>query len=113
MCIPRDEKAFDAVEKLIQKEIPRLDNPLKSGRPEDVAEDAAQDEKPKRQRRGRGKPKDEEVKAETAPEETPREDKPRKRRDRRGDGKRDEPVTGMGDHLPGFIAMSFEERRSG
>jgi len=30
LCIPRDQKNFDAIEALIKKEIPRQENPLKS-----------------------------------------------------------------------------------
>jgi len=66
--------------------------------------------------------------AEPAPEaaatatEEPREPARRDQRSRRSDrGKRQgqsngdsgERVVGMGDHLPGFIAMSFDERRAG
>ena len=50
ICIPRDEKNLDAIERLIQKEIPRIDNPLKPAAPE--VEDSSEDktEKPKRSR---------------------------------------------------------------
>ncbi|QUJ77900.1 DEAD/DEAH box helicase [Sulfitobacter albidus] len=57
ICVPRDEKNFEDVERLVQKEIPRLDNPLGKGeeRPkasEAPAEKAAatSDDKPKRTR---------------------------------------------------------------
>lgn len=116
ICSPRDEKQFDAVEALIQKEIPRIENPVK-----------VEPRKPRKR-------KDEDApKADTTPEvveaaETPiKEDKRkrddtrgrdrdddnrrgrgRSRNDRRDDGKK---VVGMGDHMPSFIAMSFEERR--
>ncbi|WP_050930498.1 DEAD/DEAH box helicase [Aestuariivita boseongensis] len=114
ICNPRDEKNFDAVEALIQKEIPRIENPLKS---DAVAEDDTQ-EKPKRERRTRtrkeadqDKPKAAE-KAEAQPETS--EEKPQKqRRGRRGDRQDDNKVVGMGDHMPGFIALSFDERRTG
>ena len=33
ICIPRDEKYFEAVEKLVQKEIPRIENPRKKDAP--------------------------------------------------------------------------------
>ncbi|TCL09833.1 ATP-dependent RNA helicase RhlE [Shimia isoporae] len=107
ICSPRDEKAFDAVETLIQKEITRVENPVK-----------------KEPRKTRSKAK-EDAPAETveAPEVTaePPKEEPRAkssrsrsrggrgRNDRNDDGK----VVGMGDHLPSFIALSFDERRAG
>ncbi len=128
ICVPRDEKNFDAVEKLIQKDIPRLDIP--GAKPTAAAD--GEDVKPKRTRTRRSKPAVEDVqaqKAEPAEARTPdaqsdvtpevkTEAKPETRtehgaRHKRGRG-RDRSdgnkVVGMGDHLPGFIAMSFDER---
>jgi len=34
-------------------------------------------------------------------------------RGRRNDGGQQNKVVGMGDHMPSFIAMSFDERRTG
>ncbi|MBO9398416.1 DEAD/DEAH box helicase [Shimia sp. R9_2] len=104
ICNPRDEKAFEAVEALIQKEIPRVENPVK---PE-----------PRKAR----KPKEEtSKKAEEKPNvvealEMPAQEEPRGRSNRgrgrgRHDRRDDNRVVGMGDHLPSFIALSFEERR--
>lgn len=58
ICTSRDEKNFDAIEKLLQREIPRLDNPLGTPAPEPVAEASEEPkaEKPKRTR-ARRKPK--------------------------------------------------------
>ena len=42
-----------------------------------------------------------------------RDEAPRGRRDRRGRDRDDVSVVGLGDHLPSFIALSFEERRAG
>ncbi len=128
ICIPRDEKNLDAIERLIQKEIPRLDNPLKVEAPK--AEDAGE-EKTDKPKRSRGRKKADAPKAEaqapdeaqTSPDDTPTEDKP-KSRGRGGRGKSDggqsdrgrqggNKVVGMGDHLPSFIALSFEDRRTG
>ncbi|MGR3365485.1 MAG: DEAD/DEAH box helicase, partial [Maritimibacter harenae] len=39
------------------------------------------------------------------------EDKPKRKQSGRG-GRRDDAPKGMGDHLPDFIAKSFDERRS-
>ncbi|WP_291729930.1 DEAD/DEAH box helicase [Leisingera sp. F5] len=105
ICIPRDDKALDAVEKLLQKEIPRLENPVK---PEPRAEKPARAAKP-------------EPEARESRKETPRsprkDEKPAQKPERasgRGKyGKRDDKsVVGMGDHLPSFIALSFAERRA-
>ena len=137
ICAPRDEKNFDAIEKLIQKQITRIDNPLKPADApapsEAKADDAspAREDKPKRTRtRSRNKPKDDAPKTEVqadapvvaaevepakaepkaeAPKQAPRENNTRSRSNRgRGGGNNN--VVGLGDHLPGFIAMSFEER---
>ncbi|MBO9477796.1 DEAD/DEAH box helicase [Shimia sp. R11_0] len=114
ICSPRDEKQFEAVEALIQKEIPRIENPVK-----------VEPRKPR-------KPKEEAPKAEAKPEVQEAAAEPRKapaqggRDDTRGrsnsntrgrgrgryDRRNDNQVVGMGDHMPSFIALSFEERRS-
>ncbi len=172
ICVPRDEKNLADVERLVQREIPRLENPLGSGAPEAPARDDApnaQDDKPKRSRSRSRKsdgpkpaeqpkpeaPKAETAKAETARAETPKQDdapreapkaeqKPAQPRNqgrndnRRSDSSRNEgdrsdnsrsrgndnlgndnrgndnrggpKVVGLGDHLPDFIGLSFEER---
>ena len=92
ICNKRDDKAFDAVEKLIQKEITRLESPLKAApEPEPEAKPEAEDAPAKRERTRGGKG---------------RERKPRERESKT-------PVMGLGDHLPGFIELSFEERMAG
>ena len=104
ICNPRDEKAFEAVEALIQKEIPRVENPVK--------------QEPRKPR----KPKEDTAKAQEKPAvvdalELPQPEEPRGRSNRgrggrgRQDRRDDNRVVGMGDHLPSFIALSFEERR--
>ncbi|RXV58706.1 DEAD/DEAH box helicase [Roseovarius sp. A46] len=148
ICNPRDEKALAAVEALLQKDIPRLDDPT-GARPaadEDATAqddngngDAPKSERPSRSSRSRGgrgrsvsrkkaeapeapeapEAAPEEARTESAPEKDapkPREEKraaePRQR-GRRGDDNGGGKVVGMGDHLPGFIALSFDERRTG
>ncbi|WP_439524366.1 DEAD/DEAH box helicase [Marivita sp.] len=153
ICSPKDEKNFDAIERLLQKDIPRVDNPLGESAP--AASDSAQDassepdknSKPRRSRGGRGRtkptdkapePKSDVVAAEAAPEapapapapakmpdapqeaaqdeKAPQQDTSRNNnnRNRRNDrGGRDNNVVGMGDHMPSFIAKSFDERRAG
>jgi len=128
ICGPRDDKALDAVEKLIQKEIPRKDSlqnaPGDSAPEADATPEKA--EKPKKSRTRSRKKSDAPEPAQDSPEaaeagddkggDTPvkddkRRDAPAKagRKDNSGSGK----VVGMGDHLPRFIALSFEERRAG
>ena len=144
ICTARDEKNLADVERLVEREIPRLDNPLGGGKPEEAAQQADEApaaEKPKRTRsRSRKKddapteavvastpdtpePKAEPPKAEEpaqqADTETPKSEgrtrggrggrggKGRNNNDNRGGGNR---VVGLGDHLPDFIGLSFEER---
>jgi len=137
LCNPRDEKALSAVEALIQKDIPRLDNPLDGGKPDEVpAPQEAKEDAPKRPRRSRSRKSDDAPKPDTtpAPDATPesqpeptevpkdearKDEQPRERsrgrrggRGRSGGGGGDNRTVGMGDHMPSFIALSFEERRT-
>ncbi len=145
ICISRDEKNLAAIEALVQKNIPRLDDPLAGDKPAPQA-DAAEvtDEKPVKPRRTRSrrKPDDAPQGAKEAPEKVetkteaqptaveapevqpapkPREEaKPGSRGGRSGHGGRSSDnsgggskVVGMGDHMPSFIALSFEDRRAG
>ncbi|SLN34335.1 ATP-dependent RNA helicase RhlE [Falsiruegeria litorea R37] len=111
ICGPRDQKALDAVEQLIQKEIPRLESPVKSKPVE--AKDTPKDEvKEPREKKSASKPRrsDKTDRPERS-DNKPTENKPRSRgRDRNDRGNK---VVGMGDHLPSFIALSFAERRAG
>ncbi len=183
ICVPKDEKNLDAIEKLLQKPIPRLESPIKAppaGDEVDAAMETEAEAKPRRSRtRTRNKPeaakeapvetvaeKPEAAPAKQAETETvsdtktdaPEQDTqqrsaPRDRsrdRDRgndrgndrnsdrgndrsndrgndrgndrnndRGNGGyqrgrgSDNKVVGMGDHMPSFIALSFDERRAG
>lgn len=129
ICVPRDEKNLDDVERLVKQEIPRLDSPFagkstaKSPPVSTAPTDDTVEEKPKRARRTR-KPKDSPAKAADAPiaakperEPTPKQDAPREKparqNNRRGgnNSNRNQPK-GMGDHLPDFIAKSFDDRRT-
>ncbi len=98
ICSGRDEKALDAIEKLIQKEIPRIDNPVK---------DEPKSDAPKREKKA--KPSDE-SKNDSKKSDRKRDKEPKGRNRRDGGGAA---VVGMGDHLPSFIALSFDERRAG
>ncbi|QYX55606.1 DEAD/DEAH box helicase [Roseovarius sp. SCSIO 43702] len=157
ICVPKDEKNMAAIEALIQKDIPRLPNPL--GESVEAAPEAeTADTAPAKPRRSRSRRKPAGEKAtETAHEsaapeaaaETSASADPKPARDAQKREPRDEPrhasddgeqqqegkssrsrsrggrgrsgggngggdkVVGMGDHLPSFIALSFEERRAG
>ncbi|MBT3139809.1 DEAD/DEAH box helicase [Ruegeria litorea] len=111
ICVPRDEKNFNAIETLVQKEIPRIENPLKLEKPEPPKEaDAPKEKQAERKPRSR-KPAEKPVEQQAAPTPKPApKSNPKPRgRDRHDRGGR---VVGMGDHLPSFIALSFDERRA-
>jgi ATP-dependent RNA helicase RhlE len=126
ICVPKDEKYFDAVEKLIQKEIPRVDNPLKMQETPTEGEAPAEERKPRSRSRSRNKadearaPRPETGRSAAAPEDqretrAPSPAQPSRRgqdgRDRHGSERNK--VVGLGDHMPEFIALSFAERRAG
>ncbi|WP_370048912.1 MULTISPECIES: DEAD/DEAH box helicase [Salipiger] len=147
IVVPRDEKNFEDVEKLLQKEIPRVELPgVKAPEKAEAAGDEEKtDAKPKRTRtRSRKSDKSDkgnapaeataaeapvteaaveapeeskDTKESKAPAQKSGADKPRSDRGRsdkgRGRGsKSDNNVVGMGDHMPEFIALSFDERRA-
>lgn len=106
ICIPRDEKQFDAVEKLIQKEIPRLDNPVKLTKPAKDEGDA-----PKSTRsRSTSKSEDKAAATEDAKPSRSRSSSSRGRSSSSRDDRSTNKVVGLGDHTPSFIGLSFEER---
>ncbi|MBR9763697.1 MAG: DEAD/DEAH box helicase [Rhodobacteraceae bacterium] len=165
ICVPRDEKNLADIEKLVEREIPRLELPgVKSPAPAAEApetEEAAAKPSRSRTRTRSRKPKEEtaaeaqaaapatetqpdakktEAKAEDRPartERAPRKESPAKSEDtqrdsgrdssrndtgsktsrgnsrgKRGSSGNDSRVVGMGDHMPSFIALSFEQRRA-
>lgn len=174
ICVPRDEKNLADIEKLVEKEIPRLELPgVKSpapaaapaAAPEDEAakparsrsrtrsrkpkeetteaaapeaqaeapaevKDAKAEEKPKAAERKPREPRKSESKPKAKAEEPARDNQRDNARDSQRDqgnkpsrgnnnargGKRgggnDNKVVGMGDHMPSFIALSFEQRRA-
>lgn len=124
ICVPRDSKALEAVESLVQKEIPRLENPVKPEPRKSAAKtDDGEVKKPRSRKTADRKVSDN---AETEPQSrssqpqakdaansNDQNGKSRNRgRGRRDDRRDDRVVVGMGDHMPSFIAMSFEERRA-
>jgi len=141
ISVPSDEKYLTAIERLVEKEIPRVESPWSppgsSNKPatDDAAPQQTED-RPKRTRSrgGRGRNKSErpaeDAAAPTATPEVQQADnapveQPAPKRDNAGGGAgggrsrggrgrsgvQDNRVVGLGDHLPGFIALSFEERR--
>ncbi|TMV14794.1 DEAD/DEAH box helicase [Arenibacterium halophilum] len=131
ICVPRDEKNLADVEHLVQREIPRLENPLKSSAPTEEADTASKDE-PRKSSRSRSSssrrsaardevadetPRAEAAKAEPAKSEPAKKDNPSRSddrgRSRKSSDRRDQDVVGLGDHMPSFIALSFAERRAG
>jgi len=109
ICEPRDEKTLAAVEALIQKAIPRVDNPVKQveeKQPRKAAsvpkKDLTQTPKPDASAQAEQKPK---PVASSQADSKPRN--PRRGQDRRVEKNT---TVGMGDHMPQFIALSFTER---
>ncbi|ETX14542.1 DEAD/DEAH box helicase [Roseivivax halodurans JCM 10272] len=146
ICAPKDEKNLEDVEKLIEKQIPKIEDPGRPAKSEASeapaeVEETPKSEKPARTRRSGGR-KGADAKAKTeARDDAPAEDKvpetantdvpvqadeapaersasAKSQSDRSGRGRsggrgKDDKVVGLGDHLPSFIAMSFEQRRAG
>ena len=136
ICVPRDEKNFEDIERLLQKAIPRLENPL----PAPAKSDASKPDAPKANRddsdakptRTRSRRKSAPAAEQAAPVQTPEaaaepaapitakdsapaprpERAPRTRGGQHQSGGGNK-VVGMGDHMPSFIALSFDERRAG
>ncbi|MEP3948510.1 DEAD/DEAH box helicase [Ascidiaceihabitans sp.] len=75
ICVPRDEKNFEDIERLIQREIPRLENPLSKGKTP-VETDAAADDKPapsEKPKRTRSRSKKSDTAKSEAANETPKD----------------------------------------
>ncbi|MEM7490821.1 MAG: C-terminal helicase domain-containing protein, partial [Pseudomonadota bacterium] len=117
IAVPSDEKYLDAIERLVDAKIPRGENPwTPPGKRDTGAEEAvAEDEAPKRTSRSRSRSRtktaDKVEAPATADEPAPREE-PRRSRGGRGREDRGPKVVGLGDHVPSFIEMSFDERRA-
>ncbi|MFW2587280.1 DEAD/DEAH box helicase [Sagittula sp. SSi028] len=127
IVVPRDDKNFDGVEKLIQKEIPRLENPVKSAKP--VA--ATDEDKPAKSTRSRSRTSSSSSRSSsssstktsseqktsstksTSGKSTSKPETKRSESSRSSDRRSGPSVLGMGDHMPEFIALSFDERRAG
>ncbi|MEJ6391327.1 DEAD/DEAH box helicase [Gymnodinialimonas ulvae] len=135
LCVPSDEKYLGAIENLIETPIPRATPPMEVQDTRRKRDDDSAEDKPRSRRRGRGRADDapQAAQAPEAPQEAPApqpeaaqpearteertEDRPRRERGGRGRGRdrgdRGPRIVGMGDHMPDFIALSFDERRGG
>lgn len=113
ICVPQDEKNLAAIEDLIKKEIPRGDNPLAKEKPATKSAETDAGEKPKSSRRSsKSESKEAEQAMPAAEAEPQRKPTPNRSRGSNSNRKQDAPVVGMGDHMPSFIALSFDERRT-
>jgi ATP-dependent RNA helicase RhlE len=104
MSAPRDGKNLDAIEKLLQTEIPRLENPVAPSK-----ETGAQQSIKKTEQK--------QVEAEPKPKSHERNERHRNKQTKTNqDNKKSnetkdhKTVVGMGPDLPSFIALSFQER---
>lgn len=109
ICEGRDEKNLSAIESLVEHEIPRIESPVPAEEPKPRA-------KPKTAKAPAKEVVDATAPDTETPEKTPRREKKTGGRNRggRGRGREDTDPTplGLGDHLPDFIALSFEDRRA-
>ncbi|PTW47125.1 DEAD/DEAH box helicase [Rhodovulum kholense] len=145
ICVPHDEKWLTAIEDLVEKQIPRVDSPLKGGsddrgkrgRHADEAGASApertEERSSARPQRGDRRERNSDRGAERQPDRTAdrhgedrnshthersdSHDRNRQgrsgannRRGGRDRGYRDEPVVGMGDHMPAFLLRSFKPK---
>lgn len=92
---PRDAKNLQAIEKLIGKEIPRIDNPLKDEAPETKGHDQ-NDAKQVNPRGTNSKAKRDRSSKEHHKDRSPTPEVME--------------TVGLGEHLPSFIELSFEQR---
>lgn len=132
ICVPRDEKNLEDVERLVQREIPRLDNPLGGSEakvapaaeaktadaPAAKSDEATKSEKPKRTRtRSRKKPDAAKVDAEqteTAQADSAKADKPDAKADAKSDAKpqdkkSDKPAKESADKAPAQKADAAQD----
>ena len=116
ICVPRDERNLADIERLVQKDIPRIDNPMTPEprakteprtRPEPAQKESkASDKKPAQPAATSGekpKPEPSAKRSRSAPAQAAKGS--------RGKSSGNN-IVGMGDHMPSFIALSFEERRA-
>ncbi|MBC55887.1 MAG: DEAD/DEAH box helicase [Confluentimicrobium sp.] len=123
ICVPHDEKNFANIETLVGKPIPRVESPIKGApAPEEQGEPGEKTEKPastsSRKRSSRTSSAKSTEAAAPAQASTPPSksssstrgngSKSSKSSSSRSGSRRDEPVVGMGDHMPAFLTRSFK-----
>ena len=132
ICVSRDEKNLADIERLVDKQIPRMELPGGTA-PEAEAESEATAPKPEPQERkssSRSSSRSSSSRRDSKPREDARQPEPQQAvtsgsepapsggrsgqssRGSRGGSRSQDGVQGMGDHLPSFIALSFEERKA-
>jgi superfamily II DNA/RNA helicase len=120
ISMPADKKYIDAIEALIDKQIPRAEAPAGTA----AAEDGARRDRPRRDRAEepseaveatavRMAPGEEEPSRERRGRRGRAEDKPERKADRKqGEANARERVVGMGDHVPAFLLRPVPVRRT-
>jgi superfamily II DNA/RNA helicase len=126
ICVPRDEKNLDSIERLVEKPIPRIDNPLAASSSEKSEPAKTKTEsKPKTEPKPKTKPEsrsrkpvepkqkaaDQAKEATTTKTDSPKTETASRGRGRQSGGNNNK-VVGMGNHLPSFIALSLDDRRA-
>ncbi|GIT90916.1 DEAD/DEAH box helicase [Jannaschia pagri] len=110
IAVPADEKYLSAIQSLVKAEIPKGENPWSPpSRKSDVEAAPEAEERKSSRSRTRSRTRPPEAKDDTRTDRAPAEPRPRGGRGRSDPGPR---VVGLGDHVPSFIEMSFEERRA-
>ncbi|KAG1715400.1 ATP-dependent RNA helicase RhlE [Nymphon striatum] len=131
ICVPKDEKNLGDIEALIQREIPRLENPIKAAEPapKEAKPESKETKSTSQSSRSRSSSRSsssksdqsekttkhvETKKPETAKQEPRHDDRSSSSDKSRSSSSRgrsnDNKTVGLGDHMPSFIALSFEER---
>ncbi len=105
ICVPRDEKNFDAIETLIQKPIPRIENPAPAPEPREKHPKSNRTDKTERVSSEKPQAQKPQTPNRAEPTEQPRTRHKRERSENT--------IVGMGEHMPSFIALSFDQRRTG
>lgn len=82
ICSPRDEKNFEDVERLLQKEIPRLENPLRKQETVEKSTELAKKRTHKKIDKAQDTPTSNEVKTDAVETDARREAKPKRTRNR-------------------------------
>lgn len=113
ICVPRDEKNLDDIEKLVEMTIPRMDAPIPPTSEKLSRNSEGLEESGTRSRKSAKSERPENAKKpQAATPSTPKHRGDGTRRRRHGGRASEVEVIGMGDDAPAFIQLSFEERRA-